>query len=288
MKALNPVVFDDDIALVELSNNRRLKSFDSLRNTLDDFQASYRSYVMAAGDPRLALMPQPLSEELKAAVIGHFENPPAVIRGAIREIRDRLSPDVCPMCGSLGVGSVDHVFPKDVYAELSLHTKNLVPACYCNSKRRSVFWNGSDARVLHPYFDVILRTRLARATFTPPFENPIIGLEVCCGDIPMRGCVDYHVENVVLKTNVLNYMRNQWVLMMRRPDTVPEFSRATLDERAFCDAVREALQRTDVEFGTPNNWKSMYLAGLLADQGACRFALAQITRVKAGAMPDHF
>lgn len=88
------------------------------------------------------------------------------------KILGRLEKDIfpwlpCPMCGSLHSGTLDHIFPQSDYPEFAVFSRNLVPACKCNSKRQNdLLGDGQGERILHPYYDVCLGERLLSARCT--------------------------------------------------------------------------------------------------------------------------
>jgi hypothetical protein len=281
MKRLTPPPFDDAAALLTLANHRGLSSYDELLRNLTPIQRSYLRYTVAAGDPALAEQPCGLPASLARKLKAHYKKPPTALP-VIGTIRRELSPTVCPMCGSPGFGTVDHVFPKELYPELCLHSRNLVPACACNVSRKSAFWDKAAGRVLHPYFDEVLNSRLVRATIAGPFETATLGLELCCGPIPELPRVQFHVRHIVEKTPIIEFLRTQWVNLRRQHTTVPELTGAVMQSEQFMAAAHNVLTRFDAEYATPNNWKSIFWSGLVNSPEACDFALAQINAVKQG------
>src|SRR5690606_17827940 len=155
MKSLDVPSHDDEATLKDLSENRKLCSYPHLQHAMLTIQNQYSNYTSVRGDP-WNVLPLALSDSLRKAIVGHYESPPKALRH-LQKLRHESSPDVCPMCGSLGTGTLDHVLPKANYPELSIFTKNLVPACGCNSLR-SVSFKGSSLgqRVLHPYYDTCM------------------------------------------------------------------------------------------------------------------------------------
>jgi hypothetical protein len=175
------------------------------------------------------------------------------------------------MCGSPKSGSLDHVFPKDDFPEYSLFSQNLVPACDCNIKRSTDFVGaGANERVLHPYFDNLLTNRVVRALIAPShvygYERPIISLQITLQPgTATYETVNFHVTNVLKRTDVLYHFDATWPKLWNRPE---DYFGNPVDIAAFQQAVGEALAKQDRHFGTPNNWDSMLFAGIVADPGA--------------------
>lgn len=282
MKRLTSVAFDDDATLIAMANNARLGSYDALLQSLGVVQASYTAYATAQGNALICPPPCQLPNELKQAMQSHFERPPKILKGILREIRREKYAGVCPMCGSFGRSDLDHVLPQAVYPEFSFFTKNLVPACGCNSLRSAAVSDANGGRVLHPYFDNLLQMRLLRATFQGNFPKPQIDLEICCGAIPERLAVEFHVEHVVRKTAIISHMEAHcWPTLLRRPHTVPELSTAT-SLVTFQAALERVVTRYDEEFETPNNWNSVFYSGLARHQALCEQLYPHIMSVLGG------
>jgi hypothetical protein len=181
------------------------------------------------------------------------------------------------MCGSLGTGTLDHVFPKARFPELAVFSKNLVPACICNSKRRdNAVGVGLGERVLHPYYDAFLAQRLIRANITPSdehgFERPHIDLVILLDPVDANfAAVQYHVKNVIRPTQVLAHCDKMWIKFTRRPETFFILPPGVVTADEFEKAVIASLQRADDKLESPNNWESMLFAGIRAAPDAMAF-----------------
>jgi hypothetical protein len=191
------------------------------------------------------------------------------------------------MCGSLKSGTLDHVFPRSRYPELSIFSRNLVPACDCNTKRGDRF-KGSRRyeRVLHPYFDAELNRRLIRADISESldgFVRPEIDLRICVrSSHRIYPAVKFHLENVLQRTDVVPYLEGFWLKILRNPEDylrLPErlFTQAELD-----GSVTRQLGILDRRRSTPNNWDSMLFAGLAANRRAKRFLKRWVEDVRSG------
>ena len=183
----------------------------------------------------------------------------------------RLSPDVCPMCGSAGAGQVDHYLPQADYAEFSIFSRNLVPACpNCNNGRRTAVKGASHpARAMHPYYDQFLEDTLFKAVFEGDYAEPSITIELVDDQHPQKEILLFHKENVLQKNNQLEgWLDASWGKFVETPRKVID---VYLDgKKAKKKNITKALKRfehskSEVEFGTPNNWWSILLIGILED-----------------------
>jgi hypothetical protein len=262
-----PNFFDDHVALAALANNRRVGSYPELLDHVAQIGAGYTQYVAVNGDATAVapvLLPGPIATFLK----GHYGSPPQDI-GYIKEIRRRGGVSTCPMCGSMHSGTLDHVLDKDGYPAFAIFGLNLVPACKCNSLRGTALIGPNPGeRILHPYFDDVLAERILAARFEDLGLIPRVSLRVLLDPAdPRYAGVRFHVRNVVERTQITDYLRRQWTMLIKRP------SRLTTDLRhdpSTLDALKEILARElerldDVHDGK-NNWNSIFMAGLLDDE----------------------
>ena len=90
--------------LRSLSRNANLDSYPALRAAIKGILRSYAAYRKSSGNSKIAGTPVPLilSEHLKTALRGHYAHPPIAIKAFLDDLRLTGSPDICPMCGSLG------------------------------------------------------------------------------------------------------------------------------------------------------------------------------------------
>jgi hypothetical protein len=290
MKSLRPPAATDVANLRVLARNTSLSSHPALAGVVRDILTSYVTYRVVSGNAKAVGAPQPLplTAALKTALKGHYNSPPQSIEEFISGFRKKGSPDVCPMCGSPKTGELDHVFPKTVFAEFSFFSLNLVPACDCNTKRRTDYvGQGANDRVLHPYFDGVMRQRLVRAQFEPSpnhgYNRPAISLVIV---IPTASAnyapVKYHFDNVVARTDVLNHMDASWPKLANRPTDYFDLPDGRVSFSAFRRAVQSALGRYDRHSGTPNNWDSMLFAGVLEDDEVMRFLRQRVWDIRNG------
>ena len=173
--------YDDSAAFDNLSNNKGLGSYPQLQPLVATVQAGYAQYVAVNGSPTL-VQNQAISAAAAALLKGHYASPPADL-AHITKMRESTEHLVCPMCGSMHSGTLDHYLPKNGYPIFSVFSKNLVPACKCNSKRSETLLGANPGeRVLHPYFDDCLGERLVRARFEDLGEVPRVSVVLMIPD----------------------------------------------------------------------------------------------------------
>lgn len=255
-------IFDDNAALVALSNNGRLVSFPSLLPHVATMQAAYAQYVAVNGDVtrvnRVAL-PVAVGGYLRQ----HYSKPPQALP-FISPMRREGEINSCPMCGSLAGGSLDHIMPKEPCPAFSIYSRNLVPACKCNSRRGTVTRGPAPGqRILHPYFDDVLERRLLTARFEDLGIAPRVSLEIL---LPIREpnypAVEFHVKTIVKPTPILNYLIREWVKLMQTPGRVSVSLRYNpQSRRELVKILRDERERSDG--AGRNNWESIFYSGLL-------------------------
>ena len=197
----------------------------------------------------------------------------------IRSIRNELSPDVCPMCGSKSSAqTVDHFLGRANYPELTLFSLNLVPACGCNSVRQMRVAENP----FHPYFDEVLKEPLIRAKFSGDYEAPRIALTPNDGfPEEIRSRISSHIESILIPNKVLSFLMKRWRYVVSSPERS-----LSLSPGASVNAVRDAVQRrrdeAHADTDTPNNWESILYDGILQDNRV----LIRLVQQLAGTPPE--
>lgn len=281
MKRVTPLPFDDDTALKNMAINKRLDVFPILKNNHKKILAAYKEYSKKKGRAS-KINPIQVSTTLKSGLIKQYNSPCNEIK-IIKEIRKKLSVNVCPMCGSFNTGTLDHLLPKDVFPEFAIYTINLVPACSCNTRRGAVYiGEKAGERILHPYFDEILMERLVTATFNGSPALPEIGVCVCYSGTQKKAA-SFHVEKIIKKTDIIEWLSFHWLNVLRDLDTyVPEIRKGIITRRDLRLALTQSLARCDREYGTPNNWKSIFFSGLLDSPLFIDFLLNITLEIRSG------
>lgn len=253
--------YDDLEKIRELSKKDNLNSFPLLAANLGLIENEYEHYERVNGDVTLLNSPLMLHEDLKNGLKADYSR---VLKALsyIAEIRDELSPDVCPMCGSFGTGQADHFVPKATYPEFSLFARNLVPACKCNQTKLASYKGAHGERILHPYFDKSLGKRILYLEFSGDKASPYLAVELT---LPYKTNADakYHVSSIVAKGNVFNWASKEWSKIQIRPSaTIFQKENGGYTTADIRRMLEKAFLNSDRDYGTPNNWKSMFYYGL--------------------------
>lgn len=270
MKKIPSPLVDDVLCTTEIANNSLLHktSYPHLRSVLSSVLAGYQSYIDNGGSA-LLINSIGVSERFKLGIHKNYSSPPQSL--AHIELIRKSSPKICPMCGSPKTISLDHLLPKENYPEFSIFSKNLVPACDCNTKRKTNTKDAlTQARVLHPYFDDCLSDRqisceISRADF------PEVKIKAVCLNLthPMISSLNFHLNNVVLPSGLVRWLESQWSSLADYPagvlHTLPHRTISSLNE--LLSYVDDSLQRHDRGYGTPNNWESVFVHGLINSAG---------------------
>jgi len=210
----------------------------------------------------MAFLPKEAQKCLKKL----YSKPPVSL-GFLEKMRDDNGLLACPMCGSMGTGTLDHLLPKAKYPQFSILSINLVPACHtCNNKRGEALTGRGGERVLHPYFDNCLKGRvviskieslglLPRVAITPNVRSTH----------PEYEAINFHIERIVKKTKVAKRLRDRFTKLCRDPGSVIR----ALENNNFRNAneirgiLITELRHLDREYESKNNWRSMFVAGLI-------------------------
>lgn len=273
MKNLPLPDVDDIQKITDNANNSALHrtSYPYLRDELETVLLGYQNYHLNNGNA-LTVSHIEISDELAEGLRKNYKPAPKDLR-FINHIRNS-SPNVCPMCGSLKASTVDHLFPKEDYPWFAVYSKNLIPACDCNSKRGQNLYEGNQ-RVLHPYYDEILGERHLSCLICADPEFPIAKIELAF--VQERHeyieSIRYHAEKVVLPSGIINWLEGEWETTTLNPSskiqTLPLANIPTIED--FSRYLNDALNRYDQSYSTPNNWFSIFIHGVLNSEGVLEF-----------------
>lgn len=282
MKKINPPYFDDNVELDTLSLNTRLGSHPELLANLGIIKNQYQNYLNHLGNP-WSINTCALSDKLQKALKTHYESPPVNRLDFLDQYRRDLSPNICPMCGGFGTGTLDHYLPKDNYAEFSVFSKNLIPACSCNSLRGTVVKGDvTPKRVIHPYFDNFLDQQLYQAIFDGSYETPSISVVVIDPRHAQADILQFHLDSVILTNHIINWMEKAWGDLCRRPHDLLDvvLPDGNVNEGQLKSSIEKYLKAKNTEYETPNNWWSIFYCGLLNDACRLRMLADKINRLR--------
>ncbi|NOI76979.1 hypothetical protein F0224_14915 [Vibrio coralliilyticus] len=274
MKRLVAPDYADNELTTEASENSSMGSYPFLQEQLEDVTGAYDNYVALSGNA-LRVSPINITDDLASALKVHYTSEPKCF-SFIPTLR-KSSRRVCPMCGSLGTGTLDHLLPQALYPEFAVFSKNLVPACDCNSKRKEVVTGvctetGNPVRVLHPYFDDCLSERQIYFSIVPDPEYPLARFELryINPTSPQYDSIRFHVEKVVVPSGICDGMDDMWSSLADYPSdkihTIPSNTPISLDK--LNTALFDALGRHDREKTTPNNWESIFVYSIIESESA--------------------
>lgn len=257
-------IYDDMAAFLSLSNNHRLKSYPQLQAWIGNVQACYAQYEAVGGDPGL-VQNQAVSEVVAKFLRDHYTSPPANLTH-ITEMRASTEHLVCSMCGSMHSGTLDHYLPKNNFPIFAVFSRNLVPACKCNSKRKEVLMGANqNERVLHPYFDACLGERLVRAQFDDLGDVPRVEVALVISNThPHYSAISFHVRSIVQRSAIAKYLADRWSAFFRKPSLVVRALAKNVRMRAEVEEIlEEEREALDDLHRSKNNWNSVFVSGLL-------------------------
>ncbi|WP_147445675.1 HNH endonuclease [Corallococcus aberystwythensis] len=228
------------------------------------------SYQAAKGDPWLvnpSAFQSDISSELKDLYSSRRKG------GYIKRIRESSPDGNCPLCGSLGAGTVDHYLPKDEFPEFSIFSLNLVPACtFCNSAEKGKIFRGDSApaRIIHPYFDTLANNPILTVAFEQPFEAAIIRAKpvptLSGSDLAI---VKFHIETL-LGAAFQDFVRNLWTKLPLT--TLASLSKSTKGVTTLdtLSHVNAQLQYNQITYGA-NSWPAAFYRGIPTDHEAIEY-----------------
>jgi hypothetical protein len=81
-------------------------------------------------------------------------------RRTYERIRNSAPKGVCSLCKHQVATTLDHFLPKSHHPGLSVHTRNLIPACRdCNTNKLAHVASAANEQLLHPYYDDVSGVR---------------------------------------------------------------------------------------------------------------------------------
>lgn len=278
MRKISPPTVDDYSIIDEISENKRLKSYPYLITAVAALKVGYTQYRAGCGNaryvPSVALLPD--QREFLKGLYDSRANSLAYIP----KLRRQSEPYPCPMCGSLGCGTMDHIFPQADYPEYAIYSLNIVPACSCNSKRKNVLRGDPGERILHPYFDACLADRLIVARISNFGQAPSISLDLKIPhNDPQYAAIAFHVEKVVKRTAICGYLERKWAAMCEEPSLVIRDLGVIMPGTPadLAQLLETELGRLDKFHKGKNSWDSIFVAGLL-DPTVLQPLFHQLTR----------
>lgn len=265
MNFLEAPEVDDEAVLEALAANELLGSYPQLQAHVERILQGYGQYADVRGNcfsVANVLLPPEIENYLRA----HFADPPNDLR-YVTTLRMDTDFALCPMCGSLHSGSLDHLLPKQQYAAFAMFSKNLVPACKCNSRRGNTYRGAAAGeRVLHPYFDACLADRLVKARFEDLGPVPKVDVELCV-DVghPNYPAIAFHFQKIVRGSRINGYLSDRWMRFCRKPRAiVRNLHPVPASVEGLAAILQDDLELTDEARGGKNNWDSIFTTGLLA------------------------
>jgi len=275
MKLLPFPLIDDFDVLSKMKDNPKIGSQPYITHEYQLMFDQYNNYINYQGNP-WACVGNNISSNLKDRLAKHYSSPYDELK-YINIIREKGSPDVCPMCGSLKSGTVDHLLPKTDYPEWAIFSKNLVPACDCNVKRRSDVKGASFfQRVLHPYYDNCLNSRIVKLELSADLNNPDMKIiPISVSNISIM-TIQYHINTVIIRSGIFDWLNEKWQVMRKRPRTVisgiPRGD-TVITMTQLEEYLSDTLDCKDEEHGTPNNWYSILIYGIKQSSDAKNWLL---------------
>ncbi|MCK6443323.1 hypothetical protein [Elstera cyanobacteriorum] len=246
----------------EATQQKVLRTYPHLLKFGLRVQRAAAHYDANRGNP-LLIRPIAVSSEEKKQLHYIYEKPPKKL-AYIAEMREKLAGETCPMCGGQDPVSLDHFLPKGSHAEFSLLPYNLVPACSCNMQRGEVVADYANSRrLLHPYYDDCLANQLYIVSFDPNASTPIFSVNIL---IPVSHNdyenVNFHIENVVLKTNIKAFLSKRWEKLKSFPDDMLIENRRHRDNISVFRGYLMNLAGSKVRIEGENAWESVFFRSI--------------------------
>lgn len=270
MRSIEPIPHDDQATLERICKDRPGWSAHK-----DAWVQAIAVYRLSGGDPWTigrSAFPQEIKDAMEALYESRRKS------GHIKRIRDYPFSGSCPFCGSLGIGSVDHFLPKDVFPEFSIYSLNLIPACsFCNSDEKGTIYMGDNppTRFIHPYFDKIGDKAILSVAFASPYDA------VEFSAVPAPGLVGDELEIVRFHISKLlgdAFERHIGNLWSKLPRLVTAYGGQSLrvTQATVQACVQWEFTSSQISTGL-NSWTTGFYRGVLSDPGVIDYVAQKAT-----------
>jgi hypothetical protein len=257
-------ICDDAAAFAALAANPDVASHPALSPLVATIQAAYQQYVAVGGNV-YNVATVPLAPDIAGYLRSHYRYPNKDL-AHITSMREETEHKPCPMCGSFHSGTLDHLLPKNSYAAFAVFSRNLVPACKCNTKRKETLIGPlANQRILHPYFDNCLAERLIGADFSALAPVPLVALKLQVpATHPEYAAISFHVQKIVERSGIKNWLTARWAKLCRKPSLiVRELKKNPGSPAQLQDFLLRERDMLDESHESKNNWESVFITGLL-------------------------
>lgn len=231
----------------------------------EELEKSYINYIFFAKNYRLLDIPRNsiIKNIGKESFVEHYDNPKSFSE-FITDYRLKNRSNFCYMCGNLNAGTLDHLLPKDIYPEFSFFSKNLIPSCDCNSKKKidlssalnPHFYKECDSELY--FLDINIISLMPQIDFE--FEIKVINT------MPkMRIILENHLKNHLLKySDIINYMKNHISEILNNPlaafSIYKQINRIEVKER-----IEILVNVTKFQSKSENRWDVILYKGFLKE-----------------------
>lgn len=267
MKYISKATLDVDdlsnLAYIEEPHQTNHKHLKVVYENKNELKNSYINYIFFARKNRLLDVPQnSIIQRLdKKSFFEHYSKPKK-FSNFINEFRRNTRSGFCYMCGALNAGTLDHFLPKDLYPEFSFFSKNLIPSCDCNSKKKIDL-----SSVLNPHFYEECDSELYSLDIVITSTSPKINFEykiLVNNNIPkIQSIVDNHLKNHLLKySDISNYMRNHIMMILMNPIDAFAIKRK-INRAEIYDRVQDQVDITKFLAKSDNRWDVILYKGFL-------------------------
>ncbi len=232
------------------------KSIVDASNSFDKLAMKHETYKM---DEKVANKGIVSDKELKKVYTQKLAGHNSIGRKYYSEILAIPQNNLCPLCGTRIVSTLDHYLAKSKYPSLVVTPNNLIAACRdCNFDKSDIEFVSSDYETLHPYYDNI---ECHRWIYCDIIEGDPIGFKY---SVKMIDTFDKTLYNRIQKHFEIFKLGRLYSIKASELIFGIETMLKRLYARAGEDAVRfqieeEMLSRETISL---NSWQSAFYRGI--------------------------
>lgn len=257
---------DDYLILnnIRQSNNSshiHVNAIFSIKRKLID---SYDQYYKAAENKNICGIVEDVFFNIYKPSLQSFYKSENSFVSYISSYRSQTSIGLCMMCGSLQADTLDHFLAKDTYPQYSFFSKNLVPACACNDRKKI-----DKSSNLNPHFFKVCNKTLYRVEINN-LDN-LDNFELSIFPKISQYHPDYqvvlsHLENHILKySGIMRYLKKQYDIIFKNPKKALVIKSRTITQEQLKEKIIEKVIISKISSESSNRWDVILYQGLLRE-----------------------
>lgn len=262
----------DDLSILDNLYSSNSKLVVNFKDREDSFlKHRYKMYIAYANKHKLSsLAPTQNFHKKRAEIFEKLYSPGLAPVKYIKKYRTKTNFHICSLCGSPASGTLDHFLPQNLYPEFSIFSKNLIPACKCNSSKSK-----NIILMYHPQFFDLLSVRIYFIKFkiTQGVVNDLIFTSTLNHKHKYYDLVTSHLKNHILicSKGIEDFMRTKLQSIYDTPHvylSALKYIKIT-SKKQLRKIILDQIENENIKYESVNSWDSMALCSYLSKNVFC-------------------